>query len=291
MKIRAGNISVEITHPDKVLFPKGRITKLELVEYYRSVSRLMLPHLKDRPISMKKYPKGIKGEGFFQKHAPEGMPSWVKTAKVKRKEGAPIDMVLCQDTASLLWLANQNCITPHIWLSKINRPDTPDRIVFDLDPPPRKTFAAVVEGALLLREILRKEYKLKAFVTTTGSKGLHVVVPIQRKHSFAKVRGLAREIADRLVEEDPKKFTTAARKEKRGGRLYIDTMRNGPGQTVMAPYSVRPIDGAPVATPLAWEELNDSSLRSDTYNIRNIQKRFGRNPWAGMERSAKMLVL
>jgi len=289
MKIKAGKYTVEITHPDKVLFSKGKITKQELAEYYRDVSSLMLPHIKDRPISMKRFPRGIKEEGFFQKNAPEGMPSWVKTATVKRKEKESIQMILCQEKATLIWLANQNCITPHIWLSKIDKPDLPDRMIFDLDPPPRKGFAAVVEGALMLREILEKEHKLKTFVTTTGSKGLHVVVPIKRKLHFDDVRRFARDIAQTLVETDPKKFTTEARKEKRKGRLYIDTMRNGRGQTVMAPYSVRPLEGAPIAMPLFWEELKDKSLRSDTYNIRNFRKRGKKNPWAGMDRNAKLV--
>jgi len=290
MKIKAKKYSVEITHPDKVLFPKGKITKRELAEYYRDVSRLMLPLIKDRPISMKRFPKGIKGEGFFQKNAPEGMPSFVKTAKVKRREKEAIHMILCQEKATLIWLANQNCITPHIWLSRIDKPDLPDRMIFDLDPPPRKGFDAVVEAALLLREVLEKKKKLKAFVTTTGSKGLHVVVPIKRKKHFDEVRAYAREIAKALAEAYPKKYTIESRKEKRRGRLYIDVMRNGPGQTVVAPYSVRPLEGAPIATPLAWSELKDKKLRSNTFNIHNIRPRLKKNPWASLERSAKTLA-
>lgn len=284
-------MKVEITHPDKVLFPKEKITKKELADYYGKVSKLMLPHIKDRPISMKRYPRGITQPGFFQKNAPQGMPKWVKTATVQRQEKETTEMVLCNDKASLVWLANQNCITPHIWLSRIDKPQYPDRLVFDLDPPPRKGFAAIVEGALLLRDILQKKYKLKAFVTTTGSKGLHVVVPIKRKHRFDEVRKFAKQVAEMLVVADPKKYTTHIRKEQRKGRLYIDVMRNGKGQTVMAPYAVRPKDGAPVATPLSWDELKSPSLRADSFNIRNIGKRLSKNPWAGMDRSAKTLVL
>ncbi len=281
----------EITHPDKVLFPKGKITKQEMANYYAKVARLMLPLIKDRPISMKRYPQGIKKVGFFQKNAPEGMPSWVKTAKVSRKEGESIHMILCNDKATLLWLANQNCITPHIWLSRIDKPTLPDRMIFDLDPPTGKGFRAVVVGALLLRQILEKEYKLKSFVTTTGSKGLHIVVPIKRKHKFDEVRRYAKEIAEKMVEADPKKYTTAARKDKRRGRLYIDVLRNGKGQTVMAPYAVRPFEGAPVAVPLSWDELKNPSLRSDSFNIRNIGGRLTKNPWSGMDRNAKTLAL
>ncbi len=282
---------MEISHPDKILFPKDKITKQELADYYASVSRLMLPLIKNRPISMKRYPRGIKQPGFFQKNAPEGMPSWVKTSKVSRKEREAIHMILCNDKKTLLWLANQNCITPHIWLSRVDKPLFPDRMIFDLDPPPRKGFKDVVEGAFMLKQALEKTFKLTPYVTTTGSKGLHVVVPIKRTRHFDEVRAFARSVAEHLVEYDPKKFTMQVRKNKRQGRLFIDILRNGEKQTVMAPYSVRPLDGAPIATPLSWDELKKSDLRSDTYNIRNFHKRLKKNPWAGMDRSAKNLVI
>ncbi|NGX27791.1 MAG: hypothetical protein K940chlam6_01729 [Chlamydiae bacterium] len=284
-------MKVEITHPDKVLFPKGKITKKEMADYYGSVARLMVPLIKNRPISMKRYPRGIKGEGFFQKNAPQGMPSWVKTVKVSRKEKGAIQMILCNDKNTLLWLANQNCIAPHIWLSRIDKPDHPDRLIFDLDPPARKEFSGVVEAAFALRDILEKQHKLKTFVMTTGSKGLHVVVPLKRTRTFDQVRGFARDIAEELAEKEPKKYTTAARKEKRRGRLYLDVMRNSKGATAVAPYSVRPKEGAPIATPISWAELKDSSLRSDSFNIRNIQKRLRKNPWVGMDHAAKTLAV
>ncbi|MDN3507068.1 MAG: non-homologous end-joining DNA ligase [Simkaniaceae bacterium] len=276
-------MKVEITHPDKVLFPKEKITKKELADYYAAAARLMVPHLKNRPISMKRYPKGIKQPGFFQKNAPQGLPSWIKTAQN--------NMILCNDKNTLLWLANQNCITPHIWLSRVDKPDYPDRLIFDLDPPQRKPFASVVEAALLLRKILEKKYKLKTFVMTTGSKGLHVVVPIKRTRTFDEVRSFAKEVAEELASEDPKKFTTAMRKEKRRGRIYIDVMRNAHGATAVAPYSVRPKEDAPIATPITWAELKNPELRSDTYSIQNIKPRLRRNPWARIEASAKTLPI
>lgn len=263
---------MEITHPDKVLFPKGRITKQDLADYYASVSSLMLPHLRNRPISMKRYPNGIKGEGFFQKNAPQGMPSFVKTVKVKRREGGSMEMVLCNDKKTLLWMANQNCIAAHIPLAKIDKPNHPDRMVFDLDPPKGKKFASIVEGAFALREKLAK-HRFKAHVMTTGSKGLHVVVFLKRTKTYEEVREFARDIAEQLVEEEPKKYTTAARKEKRGGKLYLDVMRNSYGATAVAPYSVRPKDGAPIATPITWEELQNAGLRSDSFTIKNFWKR------------------
>lgn len=280
---------MEISHPDKILFPKGKITKLEFAQYYGKVAKLMVPLLKNRPISMKKYPHGIKEEGFFQKNAGEGVPDFVKTVKIGRKGKNAIEMILCNDKKTLVWLANQNCITPHIWLSKVDKPNHPDRMIFDLDPPSKKGFSSVVEAAFVLKDILEKQYKLKTFVMTTGSRGVHVVVPLKRTRTFDEVRDFARSVAEILVEEDPKKYTLEIRKNKRRGRLFIDVMRNTKGATAVAPYSVRPKEGAPVATPITWKELKSSSLRSDSFNIRNFQKRLKKNPWSGFEKAAKTL--
>lgn len=289
MKLKAGSRTIDITHPDKVLFPKSKITKKELAEYYLAVAKYMLPLIKNRPISMKRYPSGIKQEGFFQKNAPEGHPDWIKTVPIGRKEKEGIHMVLCNDLASLLWMANQNCITPHIWLARFDQPHQPDRLIFDLDPPPQKGFEMVVLGANALREILEKKLKLKTFVNTTGSKGVHVVVPIKRELDFDEVRKFAHEIAQLLVKKDPTKFTLEVRKEKRRGRLFIDILRNAYGQTVTAPYSVRALEGGPVAMPITWEELNQKSLTSTSFNIRNIHKRLKKNPWSNLERSSKSI--
>ncbi len=263
---------VEITHPDKILFPKGKITKQELADYYSKVAILMLPHIRNRPISMQRFPQGIDKQGFFQKNAPQGMPPWVKTKKIPLKEKAPIQMILCNDKATLLWLANQNCITPHIWLSKIDKPDYPDKMVFDLDPGPSQTFKSVITVSLLLKELLETKYRFKPSVMTTGSRGLHVTVSLQRKRTFEEVRTLAKAIADTLAQAYPKKCTTEARIEKRKGLLYIDTMRNAHGQTVIAPYSVRALTRAPIAMPLEWKDLKKPGLKANSFTIRNIDK-------------------
>lgn len=259
---------VEITHPDKILFPKGKITKQEMADYYARIASKMLPLIKDRPISMKRFPGGIKEEGFFQKNIPEGAPSWIKTYHVKKKEGGSIDMILCNDKATLLWMANQNCITPHIWLSKWDKPDQPDMMVFDLDPPKGKKFEDVIEAALTLKKILETSYRLKSTVMLTGSKGVHVIVRLKRKAHFDEVREKAKAIAEHLVASDPKKYTLEVRKEKRKGRLYIDIMRNSKGATVVAPYALRSLEGAPIATPLTWAQLKRPNLRSDSFTIR-----------------------
>jgi len=278
MKVRAGSHSIEITHPDKVLFPKGKITKEQLVRYYLKVGSKMVPLIKDRPISMKRYPNGIHKGGFFQKNAPETLPSFVKTAKVTRKEKGKATMILCNNVATLAWLANQNCITPHIWLSKVERPDYPDRMVFDLDPPARKAFSDVVEMAHLLRDVLKKNRRSRINLMVTGSKGLHLVVPITPNKPFDEVREFAREIAEEVVNEAPKLCTTAARKASRKGRIYIDVARNGYGQTVVAPYAVRPLPSAPLAIPVSWSEVGQKTASSDMHHLATF-KASEKNPW------------
>ena len=279
--MKGGKYTVEITHPNKILFPKGKISKEELALYYLKVAKLMLPLIQGRPISMHRFPNGINKIGFFQKRSPETIPKWMQTVQVKREAKGSIPMILCQEKGTLLWLANQNCITPHIWLSKIDKPNFPDRMIFDLDPPTKKEFPLAVEGALILKEILEKA-KLKAFVMTTGSKGLHVVVPIQRKFSFEQVRAAARRIAEQVVFKDPKKFTLKIQKSQRRGRVYIDVLRNGFAQTTVAPYAIRALPNAPVAVPLFWKELGDKNLRSDLYTLRTIGSRLRKNPWKGL---------
>lgn len=268
-----------LTHPEKILFPKSKITKKELADYYETIAPQMLSHLRQRPISMERYPHGIKGTWFFQKQITEPLPSWIHTADVKRKEGASIRMLLCENKASLLWLANRACITPHIWLSRIDKPRLPDRMVFDIDPPSSSGFPKAIEAALSLKNIL-ETYKLQAFVSTTGSRGLHVMIPIRRKYDFDRVRAFARSIAEELVEENPSRFTIASRKEARKGRVYIDVLRNGYAQTVVAPYSIRAIEGAPIAMPLFWEELQNTDLHSQSFTLQNSQTRLRKKqPW------------
>lgn len=288
MKLSFGRNTIEITHENKLLFPKSKITKKDLALYYQDVSEYMLPLIKDRPISLHRFPQGIGEEGFFQKNVPEGHPAWVKTVKVHRQEKESIQMVLCNHAATLLWLVNQNCITPHIWLSRIDRPEHPDRLIFDLDPPPKKGFEVVVKAAQTLREVLEEELHLPTFVNTTGSKGLHLVVPIKREWDFEKTRHFAHGIAELLVKRYPDEYTIETRKDKRRGRVYIDTIRNAYGQTVVAPYAVRAIEGAPIATPLHWEELKNKKLNSQFFHIGNIRKRLSsfKNPWALIEKKS-----
>ncbi|MGA7923699.1 MAG: non-homologous end-joining DNA ligase [Thermoplasmata archaeon] len=280
---RIGRRTIEVTRPDKVLFPRDGITKGDLVDYYRRVSPVMVPHLKGRPLSMERFPEGISAQGFFQKQAGEHFPDWLTTASLAKQNGT-VRHVICNDAATLVYLAGQAVITPHTWLSRVVRPDFPDQLIFDLDPS-KDDFETVCTAALNLRGVLRQN-QLTPYVKTTGSRGLHVMIVLARKRDFSHVRAFAREVADHLASDDPKHLTTEVRKEKRGGKIFLDTARNAYGQTAVAPYAVRPREGAPVATPLAWAELEDPKLRSDRYTIRNIFSRLERDgdPWRGVYR-------
>lgn len=266
---------VTITNPDKILFPRDNITKGELINYYQEIAPIMVPYMKDRPLTMQRFPEGIDHEGFFQKDASDYFPRWIKRKKIKKQDGGSTDYVVCNTTNTLVYLANQACITPHLWLSKINSLHKPDRMIFDLDPAGPKDFKLVKEIALILKKIL-EAHKFEPMVMTTGSRGLHVVSLLNGKTDYDTVRAFAREIAAAVAQTDPKHITIETRKDKRGTRLLIDYLRNGFGATAVAPYAVRPKDGAPIATPLLWEELDDKKLTSQTYTIKNIFKRINK---------------
>ncbi len=281
--IRAGRRTIELTHPDKVYFPgRPSITKRELVAYYVAVARTMLPHTRGRPVTLQRFPDGIAAEGFFQKEISDWFPAWVPRATVE-KEGGTTTYVLCDDAATLAYLASQGSITPHVWLSRVDKPHHPDRLIFDLDPP--NGFEQARGAAPLVRDLLTR-LGLVSFVMTTGSRGLHVLVPLDRSATFDTVRGFARAAATHLAEQHPDTLTVEARIAKRGQRLFLDTTRNAYAQTGVAPYAVRARPGAPVATPLRWEELSDGALGAQTYSIRNVLARIERDgdAWQGIAR-------
>jgi bifunctional non-homologous end joining protein LigD len=276
---------IELTHQNKILFPKSKITKGDLISYYTWISKWMLPLIKDRPISMHRFPNGISQEGFFQKNASDYFPKWVCQKSIQSKGKGKMTMVIGGDKPTLVYLANQACITPHIWLSRTDKPDYPDRMIFDLDPP-GKDFAPVKKGAQVIKELL-DALKLKSFLMTTGSKGLHVVIPIKREFNFTEVRKIAKKIAEACVEKEPKLFTVQHRKAKRGKLIFIDYLRNGFGQTAVAPFAVRAYEKAPIALPIDWKEL----LRlqsSDAYHLGNIKDK-NLSAWKGFNRSSSSL--
>jgi bifunctional non-homologous end joining protein LigD len=279
---------VAITHAEKILFPNDGITKRELVEYYQRIAATMLPHLRGRAIVMERYPDGIQGQKIFQKNAPDYYPKWIKTVSLPKKDGV-VRHVVCNDAATLVYLANQAVITPHTWLSRVDKPDHPDQMIFDLDPSDGD-FRPVCDAAKVLRERLA-EQGLTSFVKTTGSRGLHVLVPLNRRSDFDQVRAFARQVAEGFVQSDPEHLTTEARKDKRKGRIFVDTVRNAYAQTAAPAYAVRPRDGAPVAAPLPWNELDSRRLKPDLYNIRNVFDRLDRmgDPWKDLNRHAQAL--
>ncbi|MFX0577920.1 non-homologous end-joining DNA ligase [Nocardia nepalensis] len=281
-------IDIEITHADRVLFPGDGITKGDLVDYYSEVAEVMLPHLRGRPLAVRRYPRGIDEQGFVQQDfADSSMPDWMTRAEV-RKEGGTVVHPIADRREALVWLANQDCITPHAWLSREG--DTPDRLIFDLDPSDRD-FDAVRATARMCADVL-DDLGLATYVQTTGSRGLHVVAPLRADTDFDTTRRFARAVAEVVVDDDPAQRTVEIRKDKRGDRVYIDVMRNAYAQTAVAPYAVRARPGAPVATPLEWHELDDRAMQPDRFTIRDVPKRIAEHgdPWADMQRHARSLT-
>jgi bifunctional non-homologous end joining protein LigD len=287
-RLRIGHQIIEITRPEKVLFPNDGITKRELVEYYQRVAPAMLPHLRGRPIAMERYPDGIGSQGFFQKEAPSYYPGWIKTVSLTKENGI-VHYVVCDDASTLAYLANQAVVTPHTWLSRVDKPNNPDQMIFDLDPS-GGDFRAVCAAAKALRRLL-EEHGLTAYVKTTGSRGLHVLVPLNRRANFDEVRAFARELARNLATSDPERLTTDVRRGKRRGRIFVDTARNSYAQIAAPPYAVRARDGAPVAAPLDWNELDSPRLKPDQFNIRNIFDRLRRSGdhWKDLRQHAQNL--
>jgi bifunctional non-homologous end joining protein LigD len=282
-------VSVEITHPDKLLFPADGLSKADLAGYYQDVAEWMLPHVHNRPLSLMRFPDGIDGEGFFQKNTPRHYPDWIKRVEVD-KRGGTVTHALVSDADTLVYLVGQNTITPHVWLSRADRLRQPDRIVFDLDPAPGADFAAVRRAARRTGDLLR-EIGLEPFAQVTGSKGVHVWTPLRRRATFEDVRPFVRAVAELLVERHPDDLTTEFRKSERGGRILVDVMRNAYAQTAVPPYAVRPLPGAPVATPIDWEELSDSKLRANRWTVKTVRRRLSAkgDPWADMASFARGL--
>lgn len=279
---------MERSHEDKTLFPEVRLTKGDLIDYYAEIAPVMLPHLKDRPVTMHRFPNGIESNGFFQKDIPDYFPDWVDRETVS-KEGGRLTQLLCGNAATLVYLANQATITPHVWLSRRDKPELPDLMAFDLDPSD-DGFVPVRRVARALLELLESG-GMPAYLKTSGSRGLHVVTPLKRRHDFDAVRAYAQRIANRLAEDDPEHVTVEQRKAKRGGRVFVDVARNAYAQTIAPPYAVRPRPRAPVSAPIDWDELADEKLDAQRYHIGNIRKRLAQksDPWEGMMRHAVSL--
>lgn len=276
---------IAVSNRDKLFFPEDGITKGDLIDYCRRIADVALPHYRGRPLSMQRFPDGIAAEGFFQKNASDYFPDWIDTAELAKEDGK-VRHVVVNSPATLVYLADQGMITPHLGLSRVDDVDRPDRLIFDLDPSDNE-FAKVQAAAARLRDAF-EALDATPFVQTTGSRGLHVVVPLDRSAEFDTVRDGAQHLAKTLAERHPDDLTVAQRKAKRGDRIYLDTARNAYGQTAVAPYGVRARPGAPVATPLDWDEALAADMTPRKYTLTNIFRRLGSkdDPWRDIARKA-----
>lgn len=279
---------VEISRPEKVLFPSG-VTKADLAGYYEQVADAMLHHIARRPLNLERYPDGIDGPRIIQQHASGHFPDWIERVEVPARKGT-VEHVTAERPETLVYLAGQACITLHPWLSRVDRLERPDRLVFDLDPsgggPTEVRRAASLIGALL------RELDLEPWVMTSGSRGYHVTVSLQRRADFDDVREFARGVAELAAAREPQIFTTEQRKAKREGKILIDIQRNAYAHTSVAPYAVRARPNAPVATPLQWEEMEDPATKPDRWTLRSVPERLDRDgdPWQGLPDAAKALT-
>lgn len=284
MKIK----EVEIAHPEKILFSDSGISKKDIAEYFEQIAPYMIPFIQDRPLTMKRYPKGIDEDGFFNKHAPKHFPDFIPRFTVPmEQESSQMQMVGVEKPKDLIYLAGQDVIELHMALSRIDDIKKPDQIIFDFDPSD-DDFEKVRSAALKLKHLL-DHLNLPSFIKTSGSRGVHIHIPIRVDHTFKEVKAIARNIAQRLNEICPDITTMEQRKVKRGNKVFIDYLRNDFSMTAIAPYSLRACKGAPIATPIDWEELEDQSLGPQTYHIKNILRRLaqkGNDPWGNFVQSS-----
>ena len=260
-----------ITHPEKVLFPDAGITKGELASYYETIAPVMLPHIIGRPITMERYHRGIGAPGFFQKDVSKGFPEWLERVEVP-KHGGVVHHPIVTDTRSLLWLANQNCITPHVWTTRAPNVYQPDICVFDLDPSKEDEPDVLRNAALALRDLL-KELGLPSWIKTSGSKGFHIVVPLDGKTSMGEAARFAHRVAALLVKRHPTQLTQEFSKVDRAGRILVDTGRNGYSATFAAAYAVRAKPCAPISAPCTWEEVERGDVHPRTFTLRTMSER------------------
>lgn len=278
-----------ITHPEKLLFPGAGITKGELASYYEAVAPSMVPLIRGRPVTMERFPSGIGAKGFMQKNVSRGFPATLQRVEVPKKGGV-VNYPLVQTTQDLLWLANQNCITPHVWVSRVPDLMSPDICVFDLDPS--EDNPDVLRAATLGVRGLLAEVGLESRVKTSGSKGFHVVTPLDGTAGFDEVVAFAHAVATVLVHRDPEHLTLEFLKADRGTRIYMDIGRNTPGATVAAPYAVRPRPGAPVSAPCSWHEIEGGHVHPQSFTLRTMQARLAAvgDLWADLPTSGQSLA-
>ena len=280
--LQVGGRTVQVSSVAKPFFPDAGLVKGDLVAYYRDVAEVMLPYLRGRPLNLQRFPNGVNGKGFWQQGASEHFPDWIRTVTVERRgRGGTVDHVVCDDAATIVYLANLSTVTFHAWTSTVEHLARPDLVIIDLDPDPDQGLEVVRAAARSVKAAC-EEVGLASFIQTSGSRGYHVVMPLQPGPDVEVVRDFAAELALLVAARDPDRLSVEWRKAKRDGRLLLDTARMGYAQTLVAPYSVRPKPEAPVATPIEWSELGRVEPR--TYTVANLRRRLARktDPWAGM---------
>jgi bifunctional non-homologous end joining protein LigD len=288
-------MSFPISHPEKVLFPDCGVTKGELCRYYEQLASVMLPHLSGRPVTLERFPAGIGQKGFIQKDVSKGFPEWLPRVEVKRRaqrrdgtEGT-VHYALARDARDLLWMANQNAITLHVWASRVPELDTPDCCVFDLDPT-REEPQELARAALAVRDLLA-ELGLSTFVKTSGSKGFHILTALDGRASFDSTWHFGLGVGALLVRRQPELFTQEFIKADRAGRIFIDTGRNSRGATFAAAYTVRPKPGAPVSAPCTWSEIASGAATPQTFTLRTMPQRLAQTGdlWSTMPETTQSL--
>ena len=266
MLVKVGEQKLSLTNLDKVFWPQENILKGDLIKYYLEIADIIIPHLRNRPFVMKRYPDGILGEAFYQKQSPAHTPSWIETTLVDGRK-----MILCNNAATLIWLVNLGCIELHHWLSQCSNLKNPDIIVFDLDPEPPAHFSHTLEVAIIIRNFFEL-FNLKCFPKTSGSEGLHIYLPIKPIFPFPVIKNVLKIISFQMEAAFPHLITTEISKSKRKGKVYLDYLQNGFGKTMASAYSIRPVAGARVSTPVTWEEV-ENGIEMNKFTIYNLKKR------------------
>lgn len=287
-ELRVGRRIIKTSSEERLVFPRDGITKGDVLQYYRQIAPYMIPHVRKRRLTMQRFQPNIDAPAVFQKDMPAHFPDWAPRVVVP-KHGGVVTHIVCDNAETLVYVANQGCLTPHVGLQRIDKNEYPDQMVFDLDPP-SDDFKVVQEVAFYMRELL-DALGLTAFLKTTGSRGLHLVLPLDRKLPFEEVREVARLIGEEVVRQCPDQVTMEFHKKDRGGRLFLDVNRNGTAQTAVPAFAIRARDGAPVAMPITWAELEDPKLNARTWTIRNACERMSsiQDPWAGFAKAAKSI--
>lgn len=288
--ILADGHKVTITNPEKILFPQAGYTKKDLCDYYANIAPYLLPLVKNHPVSMHRFVNGINHEEFYQKDADDYFPQWIEKAPMEKKTGGIVNYIMINNAATLIYIANLACITPHMNLYQYNHIDYPDRMVFDLDPAGNADFLLIQWVALKMHSFFEL-ISIKSFIMTTGSRGAHLVIPLQEKENFDQVHLVAKKIAQLFVHFYPEKLTLEARIANRGDKIYIDILRNGHAATAVVPYAVRAHPHAPVATPVSWKEFALKNMSSQKYTIKNIFKRLKnrKDPWKLFKQSSTLV--